>query len=159
MAGVNFQWTADPGNPPFGTYYGAQATNNVFSGSVQVYYAGFSAVPGPGAPSSGQAMFESSANLAASINGGSTALYGFRARTPTAVSPTLPNVYGVHVATQQTTNVTNGWGFVQTGANDGNVFAGPTTMASLSVTTGATCTAGTTSMVTLTVLNGIVTHC
>ncbi len=127
-------------------------------------WSGFKAIPVSGAwvnPST-FVDFQASNDLATGITLPGGSLYSFKANTPANVihfGSDLANAYGLYVDTQKTTNVTNGWGIVQAGANDGNTFAGPTTMASLSVTTGATCTAGTTSMVTLTVLNGIVTHC
>ncbi len=103
-------------------------------------------------------MFEADFTNSAMIGNGTSA-YGLRVDSPGGTVGNWTNIYGAYISPVATATITNAFGIYQAGANDGNVFAGPTTMASLSVTTGATCAAGTVSAATQVITNGITTHC
>lgn len=93
---------------------------------------------------------------------GITNYSGYYVDTPTAVTnSSIANAYGLYVALQKTTNITNGYGVYQAGAADINYFSGnvgigtATPSAKLHVTGTATVTGGT-STGALTV-NGAIT--
>jgi hypothetical protein len=114
------------------TAWGADAGGTTIQATSQLWYApnyiGIESVGDSGRVTTSQKLFAADYPAITDVSAFTgSGMYGFYANSPnTVVGGTLPNLYGIYVAPQLKTNVTNGWGVYQAGTADQNYFAGNT---------------------------------